>query len=442
VLVEPVAWTCRGWSPGLTGLVGLRDLAQEMVAEPGSERAGSSGWFRVLVVGHSVSAYGSFVNFVAINLFAYQLTGSALRTGLFMALRLATGFVTGVLAGHLVTRYSRKALMVGSDLAQACGLAVLALAPAGRQELLLYALAVVLGAGRTLSSVALRSSVPEMVGPEHRVRANGLLMTGRSLAMVAGYASAGLMVATLDYRTVFLVDAASFLVSATVLAVLPLSLRSATTAAGDGPGLGRSLRVGGAVLWATPIVGAMVLIRFVDAFGSASHNVGLPVFASDQAVMSAAALMSLFWASWAVGTLLVSQVVVRAVRDESWLTERAFAAATVAMSVFFVVTFTGAPAPVFVLAAFLAGVSDGCAEIAYTSRLQATPDDRRGYVFGLSAMAESSGFGIGMVVSAVLLESLAPVVVVATLHGAAFAIAVTFLVVLLLRHRRATGVAA
>ncbi|HEY0640324.1 MAG TPA: MFS transporter [Pseudonocardiaceae bacterium] len=397
------------------------------------------GWFRVLVVGHAVSAYGSFVNFVAINLFAYQLTGSALQTGLFMALRLATSFVTGLVAGHLVTRHSRKLLMVGSDLGQAAGLTVLALAPASRQEALLYALAVVLGVGRTLSTVALRSSVPEMVGPELRVRANGLLMTGRSLAMVTGYASAGLMVATLDYRTVFLVDAASFLVSATVLAALPLTMRAAGSggvAAASGPGLRRSLLVGGAVLWAAPLLGAMVLIRFVDAFGSASHNVGLPVLASTQTLMSAASMMSLFWASWAVGTLLVSQVVVRVVREEARLTERAFAAATVSMSVFFVVTFTGAPTAVFVVAAFLAGVSDGFAEIAYTTRLQAVPDDRRGLVFGLSAVAESSGFGIGMVVSAVLLESLSPLTVVSVLHGAAFAVAVTFLVVLLVRHRR------
>ena len=412
------------------------------MAEPTTGNAGSLGWFRVLVAGHAVSAYGSFVNFVAINLFAYQLTGSALQTGLFMALRLASSFVTGLAAGHLVTRYSRKALMVGCDLTQAAGLAVLALAPATRQEQLLYGLAIVLGAGRTLATVALRSAVPEMVGPELRVRANGLLMTGRSLAMVTGYASAGLMVATLDYRTVFLVDAASFVVSAAVLASLPLTMRSTAPAGSDaaGPGLRRSIGVGAAVLAATPVVGAMVLVRFVDAFGSASHNVGLPIFASIQSVTAPATVMSLFWASWAVGTLLVSQVVVRAARGGSFLTERAFTAATVSMSVFFVITFAGAPTPVFIAAAFLAGVSDGFAEIAYTSRLQAVPDDKRGSVFGLSVMAESSGFGIGMVVSAVLLESLTPFAVVGLLHGCAFALALTFLTILLVRHRRRAAV--
>lgn len=398
-----------------------------------------------MVVGHSISAYGSFVNFVAINLFAYQLTGSALQTGLFMALRLASGFAAGVLAGHLVSRYNRKALMVGADLGQAIGLVTLALVPATRQEQLLYVLAVLLGAGRTIFTVALRSSVPEMVGQERRVWANGLLVTGRSLAMVAGFGSAGLMVALLDFRAVFLVDAASFVASAAILSMLPLTMRSAAHRDADAastPGLLRSLGVGGAVLRAAPVLGVMVLIRLVDAFGSASHNVALPIFATAQAGAGAASVMSLFWGSWAVGTLLVSQVVVRVIDTGSALTERAFAAATACMSVFFVITFLGAPTAVFMLAAFLAGASDGLAEISYTSRLQTVPDDRRGFVFGMSAMAESSGFGTGMVVSAVLLESLPPLAVVTGLHSIALVISVGFLTALLVRHRRRSRVPA
>lgn len=389
--------------------------------------------FRVLVLGQSISAYGSFVNFVAINLFAYQLTGSALQTGLFMALRLASGFAAALLAGPVVSRHSRKAVMIGSDLTQAAGLLLLALAPAGSQEQLLYALAVLLGAGRTMSTVALRSSVPELVGQQLRMRANGLLVTGRSLAMVTGFGSAGLLVALLDFRTVFLVDAASFLVSAAILAALPLTMRPG---AASEPVPGRGLGVAAAVLRGSPVLGLMVLLRMVDAFGSASHNVGLPVFATLQAGAQAASLMSLFWGSWAVGTLLVSQVVVRVAGFRAALTERAFVLATAGMSIFFVITFLGGPTPVFVLAALLAGVADGCAEISYTSRLQTVPDSQRGFVFGLSAMAENCGFGTGMVLSAVLLGWLPPLAVVAGLHACALGIALALLAVLVARHRR------
>lgn len=395
------------------------------------------GYFRLLVTGYAISSFGSFVNFVALNLFAYQVTGSALHTGLFMALRLASGFAAGLVAGHLVTRYSRKALMIGSDLGQAAGLLSLALAPAGLAEGLLYPLAVVLGIGRTLFTVSLRSSVPEMVGAESRVRANALLVTGRSIAMVAGFASAGLIVAVFGFRTAFLVDGVSFLFSAATLALVPLTMRASGDAAtsGSAGGFAHSWRSARLVFAAAPVLGVMVLIRFVDAFGSASHNVGLPIYAAIVNAERPATFMSLFWGSWAVGTLLVSQVLGRYVRRAQWLTERAFAVGTVAMSVFFVMVFLGLPLPLVIAAAMLAGAADGFTEIAYTSRLQAIPDDRRGFVFGFSAMAESSGFGLGMVASAVVLESLSPPVVVGIFHGIAMVCALAFLAVLRIRFR-------
>ena len=65
----------------------------------GSDTARPLLLFRVLVAGTMVSAFGSFLNMVALNLFVYQVTGSALQAGLFMALRLASGFTAGLAGG-------------------------------------------------------------------------------------------------------------------------------------------------------------------------------------------------------------------------------------------------------------------------------------------------------------------------------------------------------
>ena len=146
-------------------------------------------YFRLLVLGNGISAYGSYLNMVALNVFVYDATGSALAAGLFMAVRLATSVVSGWVSGRLVSVHDRKRLMVGADLCQAVALLSLLLAPEGARPGLLYVLAVVTGGCSTLSQVALRSSIPEIVGAEHRVRANGLLVTGRSLAMITGFAS-------------------------------------------------------------------------------------------------------------------------------------------------------------------------------------------------------------------------------------------------------------
>ena len=139
--------------------------------------------FRVLVGGYSMSAFGSYLNMVALNLFVYETTGSAIATGLFMVVRMASGFVAGLLGGAVAARLPRKAVMITCDLVQAGVLTIFAVVPAGAQSHLLPVVAVALGLLNTTSTVLLRSSVPELVGVEHRLRANGLLVTGRAVAI-------------------------------------------------------------------------------------------------------------------------------------------------------------------------------------------------------------------------------------------------------------------
>ncbi|WP_033038421.1 MFS transporter [Streptomyces monomycini] len=393
------------------------------------------GHFRLLVVGNAVSAYGSYLNMVALNVFVYQVTGSALTAGLFMAVRLITSVLSGFVSGRLVSRYDRKRLMVCADLTQAVALALLLLAPGGARVTLLFALAVVTGACSTLSQVALRSSVPEIVGADLRTRANGLLVTGRSLAMIAGFASAGVVVAEFGYTTAFVLDALTFTVSATVLFLLPIRTRStaaqstADGATADDAGTGRWASF--ALLKAAPLLAVMVAVRAADGLGSSSHNVALPIYSSALDPSHPATFISQFWATWAIGNIVAQQVCSRRTSKTGWSPgERAFAIGSIVMSAAFIVVFSGLPAVPAAIAALVAGMADGFTEIAYVSRLQAAPDEQRGRLFGLSASAENSGFGLGMIVSAALLERYSPLQVVTGFQGLAIVLCVALLVVL------------
>jgi MFS family permease len=376
--------------------------------------------FRTLVVGYSCSAFGNYLNLIALSLYTYHVTGSPLGIGIVMALRLSAGFTAGLVAGAVVNRFDRRRLMIGTDLAQAGAMVALAIGP--QNPVLLGAMAVLLGAGNTLFTVALRSSVPEMVGADARVRANGLLVTGRSLGTVLGFASAGIIVATGGYPTAFLINAASFLVSAAALARLRLRTRAAVAERAPAPPR----------RWPVGILAVLIVVRGADALGSASHNMALPVHAGLVDPANPAVVMSQFWAAWAVGSLLAHQLVRRlpALLPKG---DRAFAVGTCLMSVCFVLAFADVPWPVLIAAAALAGLADGTTEIVYTSRLQAAPDDDRGRLFGLSATAETSGFAVGMLASSALLETLPPLAVVGAFHSIAVLAAAGLLVVLLVR---------
>ncbi|MER7519444.1 MFS transporter [Streptomyces sp. NPDC126499] len=447
----------------------------------------SEGQLRAVVVAYAVSSYGTFLNLIALSLFVYAVSGSGLGLGLLMALRLFAGLLAGLGAGALAALIGRRRMMITADLCQAAAMAALVVQGRSVPVWLLAVVVSVLGAGNTFYNVALRSAIPVLVGAEARVRANGRLVTARSLATVAGFASAAPVVGVAGHEAAFAVNGASFLVSAAVMlrlrvrteepgevpetkarqvevpeakapeakapeAKVPESEASGagTTAAGtqvpgtevpgtsmrgvapetkapesraseskvSGPGASTLRRV----LTTVPaLLLGMVVLRGVDALASSSHNVALPLVAELRTPSNPALFMTQFWASWAAGTFLAHQILKRrqAAVAEGHGGTLAFAVGTCAMSICFVLAFTG-PAPLLLaVVAGLAGVADGITEIVYTSRLQAAPDRERSRLFGLSATAETCGFTLGTIGAAAALDAWPALAVVALFHGLA-----------------------
>lgn len=398
-------------------------------------------WFRFLALGYTVSAFGSHLNMVAVGLYAYLVTGSALHTGLFMALRVGAGFLAGLASGALTARFPRKRVMVAADVTQAAALLSLAVTPADSAHALLYAVAATTGACQTLTTVSLRSGVPSIVGQDDRIKANALLVTCRAAAMVAGFAAAGIVVPWAGFAAVFFVNAATFALSAANISWLPV-LRDVPvpddSAAPARRGALSSLTAARAVFLAAPLLLGLVLVRAGDAIGSASHIVGLPIHAADVVPDDPASFLSQFWTGWALGMVLAQQVIMRAVtRMGRAPGERAFAVGTMAMSLFFVVSFTGVTSWTLFAVALLAGLADGYSETVYLSRLQTVDEGRRTAVFGAVAMIEQSSLGVGMLISAMLLSVLPPQAVVTILHGFGVLSGLALLIYVAVRRARA-----
>ncbi|WP_240647052.1 MFS transporter, partial [Streptomyces globisporus] len=370
---------------------------------------------------------------VALNLFVYETTGRALAMGLFMAVRLASGFVAGLVVGGLLARFSAKSIMLWANVGQGAVMLVLILAPESLVTGALMAVSMVIGACGTLFMVALRSSIPEMVGEDRRAWANSLSITGRSLAMVAGFASAGVVVSLVGYTAAFLLDMATFVICAVTVALLPIAGgKGAGTDAGkpgkaekSGP---RWRPVAFLALAAAPGLGLMVALRGVDAFGSSSHNAALPIYSTSLDASNPAVFVSAFWCVWALGNIGAQQVIQRYTqRTGKTVGALGFGYGTVVMSAAFIAAFAGFPLAVTALIALIAGAADGLTEVAYTSHLQTLPATLRGHAFGLSATFENLGFGVGMILVAAALDRFSPLAVVGWSHGAAIVVAVVFL---------------
>ncbi|MDQ0986709.1 MFS family permease [Streptomyces sp. V2I9] len=435
---------------GIDGADGPK--ANEPLGEAGKnrDRAVSERRFRFLVAGYAVSSYGTFLNMVALNLFVYETTGRALAMGLFMAVRLASGFVAGLVVGGLLARFSAKSVMLWANIGQGAVMLLLVLAPDGLLTGALMAVSVVIGACGTLFMVALRSSIPEMVGEDRRAWANSLSITGRSLAMVAGFASAGVVVTLVGYTAAFLVDMATFVICAVTVALLPIAggRGAGGTAADDGAAADGAMggtagegagaeEVRGGRRWrpvaflalaAAPGLGLMVALRGVDAFGSSSHNAALPIYSASLDASDPAVFVSAFWCVWALGNIGAQQVIQRyAQRTGRSVGALGFGYGTVVMSAAFIAVFAGFPLAVTAVIALVAGAADGLTEVSYTSHLQTLPAGLRAHAFGLSATLENLGFGVGMILVAAALDRFSPLVVVGWSHGAAIVVAAVFL---------------
>ncbi|WP_093896889.1 MFS transporter [Streptomyces sp. Ncost-T10-10d] len=381
---------------------------------------------------------------VALNLFVYETTGRALAMGLFMAVRLGSGFLAGLAAGGLLARFTAKSLMLWTNVAQATVMLLLVFAPEGIRTAALMAVSVVVGTCGTLFMVSLRSSIPEMVGGERRSWANSLSITGRSLAMVAGFASAGVVVSLVGYTAAFVVDMATFVVCAMTVALLPIAgggrrkdarpesegdSGGRTQKGEQGTGTGR--RMPGAFLRsaAAPGLGLMVVLRGADAFGSSSHNAALPVYSAGLDASHPAVFVSAFWCLWALGNVVAQQLIQRYIKHTGRsVGAPGFGYGTCLMSGAFILAFAGFPSAATAVIALVAGAADGLTEVSYTSHLQTLPTDLRGHAFGLSATVENLGFGVGMVLVAAALDGHRPLTVVAWSHGVAIVIAVVFLI--------------
>ncbi|MFE6891459.1 MFS transporter [Streptomyces sp. NPDC057694] len=395
--------------------------------------------YRILVTGYAISSYGTYLNLVALNLYVYAVTDRALAVGVFMAVRLGAGFLAGLGAAALLARLPAKPVMFWANVAQAAALVLLVCAPDGLRTAALFLVSAVVGGAGTFFMVAFRSSIPDMVDEGRHTWANSLMVSGRSMAMVVGFASSGVVVSLLSYRAAFLLDMATFLVCAATVALLPLAARPereepekpAPAAAGKKRSPGAL-----AALATAPVIALMVALRGIDALGSSSHNAALPVYSTQLDADRPAVFVSVFWCVWALGNVLVQQVLQRWVkRDGRSVGALGFGLGTIAMSATFILAFAGFPWAATIVVALLAGAADGVTEVSYSSHLQTLPTGLRTHAFGLSATVENLGFGVGMIAVAAALDVFSPLSVVGVAHGVAIVVALVF-VAQVLRQRR------
>ncbi|WP_051324046.1 MFS transporter [Candidatus Solirubrobacter pratensis] len=172
---------------------------------------------RIYLAGQSLSLLGDTALWLALGIWAKDLTGSNSAAGLAIFCVMAPQLLSP-LAGLLVDRVRRRPLLLVVNLVTA-GVVLLLLA-AGERVWVIYGVGAVYGASYTLLASGQSALLATLVPPDLLGDANALLQTVREgLRLVAPVAGAGLYAAA-GGAAVAVLDAVTFAVAAAALAAL------------------------------------------------------------------------------------------------------------------------------------------------------------------------------------------------------------------------------
>jgi MFS family permease len=176
-----------------------------------------------LTAAELISQLGSSFSGLALPWFVLATTGSTSRMGLVFAAELLPFVLFGLHAGVVVDRLGPRATMLVADLARA---PVIALVPflhsvGGLTFGVILAVAFVQGLLSTAYFTCQRALIPAIVGTNEQAvsRANTFLEGATNFTNFGGPAIAGVLIGVLGAVNVMWIDAASFLISFTLVSV-------------------------------------------------------------------------------------------------------------------------------------------------------------------------------------------------------------------------------
>jgi len=183
-----------------------------------------------------ISLAGDWMLRIALPIYVYQLTGSALATSTMLIAGMLPDLLFGSIAGVFVDRWDRKRTMVICNLLLAIGLLPLLAVRSAEQIWLLYLVAFFESTIAQFFGPAENALLPQLVGEDQLIAANSLNSLNNNLARLIGPALGGLVAGLLGIVGVALIDSATFLLAAALIVLIRGAFKPTKSPAADAPG--------------------------------------------------------------------------------------------------------------------------------------------------------------------------------------------------------------
>jgi MFS family permease len=367
---------------------------------PGRRAPTGRGAVRRLALSRLISMAGTDASALAIGFTLYQKTHSTVWLSLSLLLSVGLGAVLAPVGGWLGDRFPRRPLMLGAELASAALFLVLAFAPVPALLLGLSVPGALLGAIFGATSAA---AIATIASEDELAWANGTIGVGSNVGKTGGRLIGGVLIAVVGAHGVFLLDAASFLLSAVLIASVAVDF-------GHGDRRRNARHEGGMLVgfkymarhpMLAPVVAAACVSTLVTSF---SMTAEVPLVAHLGAGPVALGILTAGWGlGMVVGSWHSGRVLHRGNEATGVVAGRAVMAAGIGLVALMPVI------PGIYLCYLIGGLGGGFMGAASQSLLQRnTPDHMRARVFGATEAARNVAFGVGVIAAGFVVSVVGP----------------------------------
>jgi len=357
--------------------------------------------FRALFAAGVLSVAGDQLARVALAVLVFHRTESAGLTALTYALTYIPDLLFGPLLAGFADRFPRRAVMICTDLARA--ILVAAMAIEGLPLLVVIVLLLGLQAFGSPFNAARAATLPAVLPGDHYVlgkAANDMVV---QFSQVLGFGAGGAIVVAVGTSGGLLLDAATFLLSAALIAV-GVRRRPAPTNGTDAPRRSyfADLSAGLSLVARTPKLRTLVILATIAGFYVTVEGLAVP-YADEigQGPTAAGLLLAASPAGAVVGMWLITL----------WPPERRMrllgplaALACVPLALCFL---TPGLVPTLALWA-ISGLASAYHLPTSAAFVQAVPDSQRGQAFGVASTALKGSQGLGILLAGVIADGSTP----------------------------------
>lgn len=328
-----------------------------------------------------VSSLGDTLHYIALVVLVYELTGRGAAVAILVAAEVIPVLLLGPIAGVIIDRCNRKSVLIGADLGRAA--LVLSLVwPQGSWHV--YMVAAGIAAGNTFFNPTVQAVIPSLTTEDQRLAANSVSWSTGRLVQIMASAIAGGLIALVGTDAAFIVNAATFAVSALLIVRLVIPAHAGQLGQVTTRGLDRYLedvRDGLRYAVRDRLISRLLIVQALASFSVGATGAMLIVLSELHLGLRPAEF------AWLIGAIglgallgpLIPNALARDYRDAPWL----FMPYIIrGMGDILIAVFT--PLPIALVLMFVYGLNTSTGMVVFSSTVQgAVPESMRGRVFTL-----------------------------------------------------------